>query len=143
MGILGHQLIPDPAAVQFAHGPILSVCRVARESMARWCHHDREWQQTKDRHAMASNMLQARGWAVNRKSTMTQILNIQPDSAATTVLAEPDITLDVRETFGIDIDMKVPAFSIADERVPDRDDPMCSIRTPRWRSLRALPTTAA
>ena len=41
---------------------------------------------------------------------------------ATTVLAAPDTELDVRETFGIDIDMKVPAFSIADERVPDADD---------------------
>ncbi|CAM4090064.1 cobaltochelatase subunit CobS [Novosphingobium lubricantis] len=41
---------------------------------------------------------------------------------ATTVLAAPDTEIDVRETFGIDIDMKVPAFSLADERVPDRDD---------------------
>ncbi|MBS7668913.1 cobaltochelatase subunit CobS [Croceicoccus gelatinilyticus] len=39
-----------------------------------------------------------------------------------TVLAAPDIEVDVRETFGIDIDMKVPAFSKADERVPDRDE---------------------
>ncbi|OYX66790.1 MAG: cobaltochelatase subunit CobS [Sphingomonadales bacterium 32-64-17] len=38
-----------------------------------------------------------------------------------TVMAAPDIELDVRETFGIDIDMKVPAFSKADERVPDTD----------------------
>ena len=52
---------------------------------------------------------------------MTEILNIQPDSSSTTVLSAPDITVDVRETFGIDIDMKVPAFSVADERVPDRD----------------------
>jgi len=28
----------------------------------------------------------------------------------------------VREVFGIDVDMMVPAFSVADERVPDRDD---------------------
>ena len=38
-----------------------------------------------------------------------------------TLLAAPDIEVDVRETFGIDIDMKVPAFSQADERVPDLD----------------------
>ena len=38
-----------------------------------------------------------------------------------TVLAAPDITVDVRQTFGIDIDMQVPAFSRADERVPDTD----------------------
>jgi cobaltochelatase CobS len=36
-------------------------------------------------------------------------------------MAAPDIEVDVRETFGIDIDMKVPAFSVADERVPDVD----------------------
>ena len=48
---------------------------------------------------------------------MTEIPN-----SATTALPAPDTTIDVRETFGIDIDMKVPAFSVADERVPDRDD---------------------
>ncbi len=45
-----------------------------------------------------------------------------PNSHATTLLAAPDTEIDVRETFGIDIDMKVPAFSRADERVPDRDE---------------------
>ena len=44
-----------------------------------------------------------------------------PASSDNTVLAAPDIEIDVRETFGIDIDMKVPAFSQPDERVPDRD----------------------
>ena len=43
-------------------------------------------------------------------------------SSDTTVLSAPDIELDVRETFGIDIDLKVPAFSVADERVPDLDE---------------------
>ena len=38
-----------------------------------------------------------------------------------TAMAAPDREVDVRETFGIDIDMKVPAFSKADERVPDVD----------------------
>ncbi len=37
-------------------------------------------------------------------------------------MAAPDREVDVRGTFGIDIDMKVPAFSKADERVPDIDD---------------------
>ena len=46
---------------------------------------------------------------------------IQADSRDATILAAPDIEVDVRETFGIDIDMKVPAFSKADERVPDLD----------------------
>ena len=40
---------------------------------------------------------------------------------AKTTLSAPDITVDVRETFGIDIDWQVPAFSKADERVPDLD----------------------
>jgi cobaltochelatase CobS len=53
---------------------------------------------------------------------MTELPNLQSDSRDTTVLAAPDTTIDVRKTFGIDIDMKVPAFSEADERVPDRDD---------------------
>ncbi|AKH42062.1 cobaltochelatase CobS [Altererythrobacter atlanticus] len=48
-------------------------------------------------------------------------LTSNPDESGT-VLAAPDIELDVRETFGIDIDMKVPAFSKADARVPDRDE---------------------
>ena len=53
---------------------------------------------------------------------MTDISNIQSDTRDTTILPGPDREIDVRETFGIDIDMKVPAFSQADERVPDRDD---------------------
>jgi cobaltochelatase CobS len=39
-----------------------------------------------------------------------------------TAMAAPDKQVDVRETFGVDIDMKVPAFSKADERVPDLDE---------------------
>jgi len=38
-----------------------------------------------------------------------------------TVLASPDIEVDARQTFGVDVDWKVPAFSAADERVPDLD----------------------
>ncbi len=44
------------------------------------------------------------------------------DPHATTVLMAPDTTVNARELFGLDIDMQVPAFSVADERVPDRDD---------------------
>ncbi|MBC7951513.1 MAG: cobaltochelatase subunit CobS, partial [Rhodospirillaceae bacterium] len=36
-------------------------------------------------------------------------------------LAVPDIEVSVRETFGIDIDMKVPAFSQGSEHVPEID----------------------
>jgi len=46
----------------------------------------------------------------------------QLDTSGTTILEAPDREIDVREMFGIDIDMKVPAFSVADERVPDIDD---------------------
>jgi len=52
---------------------------------------------------------------------MTDSSYIQPDTRDTTILAAPDIEISVRETFGIDIDMTVPAFSEADERVPDLD----------------------
>jgi cobaltochelatase CobS len=44
------------------------------------------------------------------------------DPHATTVLDAPDTQVDARKTFGVDIDLQVPAFSVADERVPDRDD---------------------
>ena len=53
---------------------------------------------------------------------MTDIPNIQPDSRDATILAAPDKMISVREMFGIDVDMECPAFSEADERVPDRDD---------------------
>ena len=39
-----------------------------------------------------------------------------------TLMAAPDTTVDVRAAFGIDSDLKVPAFSKADERVPDIDE---------------------
>jgi cobaltochelatase CobS len=42
-----------------------------------------------------------------------------PDAGTT--LPAPDIQASVREVFGIDTDMTVPAFSRADERVPDAD----------------------
>ncbi|HBC09627.1 MAG TPA: cobaltochelatase subunit CobS [Rhodospirillaceae bacterium] len=34
----------------------------------------------------------------------------------------PDVTVSVRQTFGIDSDMEVPAFSQAEEHVPERDE---------------------
>ncbi|AVM74811.1 Aerobic cobaltochelatase subunit CobS [Magnetospirillum gryphiswaldense MSR-1] len=36
-------------------------------------------------------------------------------------LAMPDITLNVRDVFGIDVDLSVPAFSVGSEHVPDID----------------------
>ncbi|MGB7373145.1 cobaltochelatase subunit CobS [Pontixanthobacter sp.] len=43
------------------------------------------------------------------------------DPTSKTSLSAPDITVSVRDTFGIDLDWDVPAFSQADERVPDLD----------------------
>ena len=37
-------------------------------------------------------------------------------------LGDPDIELSVRQTFGLDSDMKVPAYSTTTEHVPDLDD---------------------
>lgn len=48
-------------------------------------------------------------------------LSSDSDTHGRTLLAAPDIEVDAREVFGVDIDMKVPAFSEADERVPDLD----------------------
>ncbi len=42
-------------------------------------------------------------------------------SVSNTALMVPDIKVDAREVFGVDIDMQVPAFSMPDERVPDLD----------------------
>src|ERR1700744_3356373 len=39
-----------------------------------------------------------------------------------TPLGEPDIKVSVRQTFGIDSDLEVPAFSAPSEFVPDFDD---------------------
>ena len=52
---------------------------------------------------------------------MTDLPNVQPESRAETLLASPDKIVKVRDLFGVDSDMEVPAFSEADERVPDLD----------------------
>src|SRR5579862_5963245 len=45
------------------------------------------------------------------------------DTVADPLLAaRPDRTVSVRETFGVDSDMRVPAFSAPDEHVPDLDE---------------------
>ena len=51
---------------------------------------------------------------------MNEMSSTQGDSG--TAMSAPDKEVSVRETFGIDSDMKVPAFSKADERVPDIDE---------------------
>src|SRR5438045_68214 len=52
---------------------------------------------------------------------MTDLSNVQPESRSETLMAAPDKIAKVRDLFGIDNDMEVPAFSEADERVPDVD----------------------
>jgi cobaltochelatase CobS len=52
---------------------------------------------------------------------MNDISNTMPQSRSDTLLATPDKMLKVREAFGVDSDMEVPAFAEADERVPDLD----------------------
>jgi cobaltochelatase CobS len=52
---------------------------------------------------------------------MTDMSNAMPGSRAETLLATPDKMIKVRDAFGVDSDMEVPAFSEADERVPDLD----------------------
>src|SRR6476660_1931111 len=52
---------------------------------------------------------------------MTDLPNVQPESRAETLMASPDKIAKVRELFGVDSDMEVPAFSEPDERVPDLD----------------------
>ena len=53
---------------------------------------------------------------------MNQILNPQSDYDALKPDATPDTTVDVRDTFGIDIDWQVPAFSWKEEHVPKLDE---------------------
>ena len=52
---------------------------------------------------------------------MNDIANANPESRAETAMAAPDKIVKVRDLFGVDSDMEVPAFSEADERVPDLD----------------------
>jgi len=47
-------------------------------------------------------------------------MDLSTDSVGLTTT--PDITLSVRQTFGIDTDLTVPAFSMTTEHVPDIDD---------------------
>ncbi|MBE9606888.1 cobaltochelatase subunit CobS [Acetobacteraceae bacterium H6797] len=51
---------------------------------------------------------------------MTKVATLA-DARPTSAIEAPDTTLDVRATFGIDIDMKVPGFSIRTEHVPELD----------------------
>src|SRR5438045_3707117 len=47
---------------------------------------------------------------------------VQQAATTATPTAAPDIKISVRQTFGIDSDLEVPAFSKPSEHVPDVDD---------------------
>jgi cobaltochelatase CobS len=47
---------------------------------------------------------------------------MNPSTESVGLTAKPDITLSVRQTFGIDSDMQVPAYSSANDHVPDIDE---------------------
>jgi cobaltochelatase CobS len=50
-------------------------------------------------------------------------VHASPENAAKgCVLNAPDIKVSVRQTFGLDCDLEAPAFSAADDHVPDVDD---------------------
>src|SRR6202522_572030 len=51
---------------------------------------------------------------------MTTIVSSTEDEALQAMV--PDRTVGVRETFGVDSDMQVPAFSTRDSHVPDFDE---------------------
>jgi len=51
--------------------------------------------------------------------TSSSTADFAGDSA---IPSQPDTTINVRDTFGIDVDWVVPAFSEASEHVPERDD---------------------
>ena len=53
---------------------------------------------------------------------MNEMTNKHNDPAGSTRLSAPDKVVSVRDVFGIDTDMTCPAFSEADERVPDLDE---------------------
>src|SRR6266536_851215 len=47
---------------------------------------------------------------------------VQQAALTATPVGAPDIKISVRQTFGIDSDLEVPAFSLPSEHVPDNDD---------------------
>ena len=53
--------------------------------------------------------------------TNVAALETRPASRPTSEIATPDITVQARELFGVDVDMEVPAFSVRTEHVPELD----------------------
>ncbi len=57
-----------------------------------------------------------------RQGTTQEMPTVQPAAPTATPTGEPDIKISVRQTFGIDSDLEVPAFSQPSEHVPDLDE---------------------
>jgi cobaltochelatase CobS len=53
---------------------------------------------------------------------MATVMSNDSEGSNTTLMRAPDTSVKVREAFGIDIDWEVPAFTKADERVPEIDE---------------------
>jgi cobaltochelatase CobS len=53
---------------------------------------------------------------------MATVMSNDSEGSNTTLMKAPDTSVKVREAFGIDIDWEVPAFTKADERVPEIDE---------------------
>ena len=58
------------------------------------------------------------------------------------VMGTPDITVSVRQQFGIDSDLEVPAFSQSSQHVPDVDDAYRFDHDTTLAILAGFPTTA-
>ena len=52
---------------------------------------------------------------------MATVMTSDREGSETTLMSAPDTSVSVRDTFGIDVDWDVPAFTKADERVPEVD----------------------
>ena len=52
---------------------------------------------------------------------MNKIAAVEAEMLPTSAINLPDITVSAREVFGVDIDMKVPAYSVRTEHVPEID----------------------
>ncbi len=52
---------------------------------------------------------------------MATVMSTEREGSDTTLMNAPDTTVKVRDVFGIDVDWEVPAFTKADERVPETD----------------------
>lgn len=61
--------------------------------------------------------MQDRDGTGHSMNKVAQISDIRPTSA----IEAPDITVKARETFGVDVDLDVPAFSVRTEHVPEID----------------------